>query len=275
MHANWLNVAIVATLLGVVEGLTEYLPVSSTGHLVLADDLLGFRQLVGEPRAKTFEIFIQLGAILAVVTTYPRRFGMLLCSRGNSGFAGLHGLGLLLLTTLPAGLLGVVARTAIKDHLFQPLAVAVGLAAGSLWILAVEWRLPRVRREGLDALRWADALAIGLFQCFAFWPGMSRSSSTILGAMMLGIERRTAVKYSFFSAVPILLAGALYDLYQSRSFLGTADVPVFAIGLAVSYVFAWFSVRFLIRFLSYHTLVLFGWYRLAVAAAALLWATSG
>ena len=275
MHDNWLNVAIVATVLGAVEGLTEYVPVSSTGHLVMADDLLGFRQLVGELKAKTFEIFIQLGAIMAVVTAYPRRFSRLLFIRSNSGFAGLHGLGLLLLTSLPAGLLGVVARVPIRDHLFEPLTVAVGFAVGALWILAVEWRSPRVRREGLDALRWTDALAIGLFQCFALWPGMSRSSSTILGAMMLGIERRTAVKYSFFSAVPILLAGSLYDLYESRSFLGAADVPLFTTGLAVSYLFAWFSVRFLMHFLSHHTLVLFGWYRLAVAAAAFLWAMRG
>jgi len=146
------------------------------------------------------------------------------------------------------------------------------LAAGAVWILVAE-RWPRpVRRAGLDALRWQEALAVGLFQCLALWPGMSRSSSTILGGMMLGIERRTAAEYSFFAAVPLLAAAALYELYKSRSTLHTADIPWFAVGFVVSYLFAWLSVRFFIRFLSQHTLAVFGWYRLAIAAAALLWA---
>jgi undecaprenyl-diphosphatase len=272
MSVNWPTVLVVAALLGVVEGLTEFIPVSSTGHLILAGDLLGFESLVGEGRAKTFEIFIQLGAILAVVVAYPRRFGGLLRLSDNSGFSGLRGLGLLLLTSLPAGLLGLLARGPIKEQLFQPLTVAAGLAAGAVWILIVERWPPRARRAGLDTLRWQDALAIGLFQCLALWPGMSRSSSTILGGMMLGIERRSAAEYSFFAAVPLLTAAALYELYKSRSTLHTADIPWFAVGFVVSYLFAWLSVRFFIRFLSQHTLAVFGWYRLAIAAAALLWA---
>ena len=271
----WLTILFVAALLGVVEGLTEYVPVSSTGHLILVADLLGFEPLVGDVRAKTFEIFIQLGAILAVITAYPRRFGGLLRLSDTSGFTGMRGLGLLLLTSLPAGLLGVLARGAIKEHLFQPLTVAAGLAAGAVWILAVERRPARVRRSGLDELRWQEALGIGLFQCLALWPGMSRSSSTILGGMMLGVERKTAAEYSFFAAVPVLTAATLYDLYKSRSALSPADIPWFAVGFVVSYLFAWLSVRFFIRFLSHHTLVVFGWYRLAVAAAALAWALRG
>jgi undecaprenyl-diphosphatase len=269
------TVILVAALLGIVEGLTEFIPVSSTGHLILAADLLDFAGLVGDERAKTFEIFIQLGAILAVVTVYPRRFSGLLRLQDNAGFSGCRGLGLLLLTSLPAGLLGLLARGPIKSALFQPLTVAAGLAAGAVWILIVERRPPRVRRSGLDALRWQDALAVGGFQCLALWPGMSRSSSTILGGMMLGLDRRTAAEYSFFAAVPLLTAASLYELYKSRSQLSLADVPWFAMGFVVSYLFAWLSVRFFIRFLSHHTLSGFGWYRLAVAAAALIWALRG
>jgi undecaprenyl-diphosphatase len=269
------SVLVVAALLGVVEGVTEFIPVSSTGHLILASDLLGFESLVGEGPAKTFEIFIQLGAILAVVVAYPRRFGGLLPWRDNSGFRGLRGLSLLALTSLPAGLVGVLARGTIKEHLFQPLTVAVGLAAGAVWILAAE-RWPRpVRRAGLDQLRWRDALAVGLFQCLALWPGMSRSSSTILGGMWLGLDRKTAAEYSFFAAVPLLAAAALYELVKSRSTLSAADIPWFAVGFLVSYVFAWLAVRFFIRFLSRHTLAVFGWYRLAIAAAAMFWALRG
>jgi undecaprenyl-diphosphatase len=272
MSDNWLTVLVVAALMGVVEGVTEFIPVSSTGHLILAGDLLGFECLVGQGQSKTFEIFIQLGAILAVVVAYPCRFSGLLRLGDNSGFSGLRGLSLLLLTSLPAGLLGLLARGPIKAYLFQPLTVAVGLAAGAVWILVAE-RWPRpVRRAGLDALRWQEALAVGLFQCLALWPGMSRSSSTILGGMMLGIERKTAAEYSFFAAVPLLAAAALYELYKSRSTLDAADIPWFAVGFVVSYLFAWLSVRFFIRFLSRHTLAVFGWYRLAVASAALLWA---
>lgn len=275
MSVNWPTVIVVAALLGIVEGLTEFIPVSSTGHLILAGDLLGFESLVGEGRAKTFEIFIQLGAILAVVVAYPRRFSGLLRLSDNSGFTGLRGLTLLLLTSLPAGLLGLLARGPIKSYLFQPLTVALGLAAGAVWILAVERWPPRVRRIGLDQLRWQDALAVGLCQCLALWPGMSRSSSTILGGMMLGIERKTAAEYSFFAAVPLLTAAALYELYKSRSALYAVDIPWFAVGFLVSYFLAWLSVRFLIRFLSHHTFAVFGWYRLAVAAAALIWALRG
>lgn len=269
------SVLVVAALLGVVEGVTEFIPVSSTGHLILASELLGFASLVGTGPAKTFEIFIQLGAILAVVVAYPRRFAGLVDLRDNTGFRGLRGLSLLALTTVPAGLVGVLARGTIKTYLFQPLTVAAGLAAGAVWILAAE-RWPRHgQREGLDQLRWQDALAVGLFQCLALWPGMSRSSSTILGGMLLGLDRKTAAEYSFFAAVPLLAAAALYELYKSRSSLSAADIPWFAVGFLVSYVFAWLAVRFFIRFLSQHTLAVFGWYRLAVAAAALVWALGG
>ncbi len=267
------TVALAAILLGIVEGLTEYIPVSSTGHLILARDLLGFEQLVGGKEvANTFVVFIQLGAVLAVVAAYPGRFAGLLRWGDNRGFSGLRGLALLLITTVPGGIVGLAAKKSIEAHLFQPLTVAIGLAVGAVWILAVERRLPRTRCEGVDALDWKDALGIGLFQCLALWPGMSRSSSTILGGMMLGLERKAATEYSFFAAVPIVTAAGLYELYESRSLLSASHAAVFAIGFAMSFVVAWASVKFLIRFLSRHTLVAFGWYRLAVAAAVLAWA---
>jgi undecaprenyl-diphosphatase len=268
-----------AFLMGVVEGLTEYVPVSSTGHLILAGHLLGFERMLGKEVADTFAIFVQLGAILAVVAAYPGRFAGLLRLRDNRGFHGLRGIGLLAVTSIPGALVGLAAHKLIKERLFSPLTVAIGLALGAVWIALVEqWlssnkKLGRpAKKEGLDSLSWLDALGIGLFQCLALWPGMSRSSSTILGGMMLGVERKTATEYSFFAAVPLLAAATLYDLYKSLPILSASHVPVFAIGLATSFVFAWLAVKFFIRFLAHHTLAPFGWYRLAVAAIVLAWA---
>jgi len=197
---------LLAALMGIVEGLTEFLPISSTGHLILAGHYSGFEALVGKDVATTFDIVIQLGAILAVVAAYPGRFVGLLRFRENRGFQGLRGIGLLILTSLPAALLGLIARKVIQQWLFGPAAVAAALAVGALWILAVERFRPRTRVEGVDALTWREALGIGLFQCLSLWPGMSRSASTILGGMMIGVERKSAREYSFFAAVPIMLA---------------------------------------------------------------------
>lgn len=267
-----LSAAVVAVVLGVVEGLTEYLPVSSTGHLIIVGELLGLQDYLGSKEVVgTFEIFIQLGAILAVVVAYPGRFIGLLRWNDNRGFSGLRGLFLLFLTSLPGGLLGLVARPYIKEHLFQPLTVAIGFIVGAVWILAAERFMPRTRREGVDSLDWKDALGIGLFQCFGLWPGMSRSLSTIFGGTMLGVERKTATEYSFFAAVPILTAATLYELYKSRGLLHASHLPMFAIGFVVSFFAAWAAVKFLIRFVSHHTFVPFAWYRLALAAGVLGW----
>jgi len=266
-----------AFVLGMVEGLTEYLPVSSTGHLILAGWLLRFDHLVGKDVAQMFEIFIQLGAILAVVAAYPRRFVGLWPRRQATGFAGPRGLAFLVLATLPAALVGLAFHKRIKAELFHPLMVAAGLAAGALWILLLEaWKARRKspwRCDAVDALRWSDALAIGLFQCLALWPGMSRSSSTILGAMMIGVERKAATEFSFFAAVPLLAAAAIFDLLKSLPLLRAEHVPLLAVGLGVSGAVAFLAVKLFMRFLSRHTLVAFGWYRLAVAAvvAAAWW----
>jgi len=258
--SSWI---IIALILGLVEGITEFVPVSSTGHLILVGNLLGF---TGE-RAATFEVFIQLGAILAVVVAYRDRFlGLLDFKNRAGGFRGFQGIQMLFLTTLPAVILGLIAHKAIKSYLFYPFNVAVGLAVGGLWILLMErFRAPPTRR-GLDAICWKDALAIGCFQCMALWPGMSRSSSTILGGMITGLDRKTATEYSFIAAVPLMFAACFYDLYKSASQLNVSDIPLFALGFIVAFISAFFAVRLLIRFLAHHTLVPFGWYRIALAA---------
>lgn len=267
---SWLYIAVV---LGLVEGITEFIPVSSTGHLVLAGHLMGF---TGE-RAATFEIFIQLGAILAVVAAFPGRFAALADLRRRSGFAGARGIGLLLVTTAPALVLGALLHGFIKTKLFTPLTVAAGLAVGGVWILVTERLRPREATAEVDGITWREALAVGLFQCLSLWPGMSRSACTILGGMWAGLGRTAATQYSFFAAVPVMLAACLYDLAGSLDGLARADILPFAAGFAVSFVAAFAAVRFLVRFVGRHTLAGFGWYRLALAAAvaAALWGRRG
>jgi undecaprenyl-diphosphatase len=254
-----------AFIMGVVEGITEFLPISSTGHLILADHLLGFKQLVGEDFAKAFEIIIQLGAILAIVAAYPRRFLGLLNFREKQGFTGLRGIGLLVITSIPAALLGFIAEKHIEQKLFSPATVAAALAAGAIWIMLVEYLLPRPKTEGVDSLTWKEALGVGLFQCFSLWPGISRSASTILGGMICRVERKTATEYSFFAAVPIMIAATLYKLIKIHHSLTPDRFQILAVGFAVSFIFAWLAVKFFIRFLSRHTLVPFAWYRLILA----------
>lgn len=253
----------IALILGIVEGLTEYIPVSSTGHLIVAGALVG---LQGE-KAKTFEIFIQLGAILAVVIYYRRRFLGLLSFKPPAArrFAGLHGCLMLAVTTLPVLVAGFLLHDFLKAHLFSPLTVAWALGVGGIAILAVEQWHPRPETVGLDRISLRQALSIGLFQCLALWPGVSRSAATILGGMLGRIDRKTSAEYSFFAAVPALTAATAYDLYKSRSFLSASDVPFFAVGFAVSFVFAWLAVAWLLRLLQRHSLRPFAWYRILIA----------
>jgi undecaprenyl-diphosphatase len=255
---EWLSVLI----LGVVEGITEFIPVSSTGHLIVAGHLLGYE---GE-RAATFEIFIQLGAILAVVFLYKDTFLGLFTRRRSRGLAGTHGLLLLSLTTLPILMVGFLLHGMVKKYLFNNTnVVAIGLGVGGIAIVLIErWR-PRTRRYGLGALRWREALTVGLFQCLAVWPGTSRSAATILGGMLVGVERKTAAEYSFLAAVPALCAAVGYDLLKSRSILHASDIPAFAIGFVVAFVAAAVSVKGFLRLLGSHTISAFGWYRIVVA----------
>jgi undecaprenyl-diphosphatase len=253
----------IAILLGIVEGLTEFLPVSSTGHLIVAGRLLGF---TGET-AETFEIFIQLGAILAVVVLERRVFLELLQPRARAGFAGPRGCALLLTTTVPALVAGALLHDWVKANLFGPATVACALFAGGVVILAVERFRPRSTVAGIDQLGFGSALAIGLFQCLALWPGVSRSGATIVGGLLCGLERRTAATYSFVAAVPVMAAATLYDLMKSWSHLGAQDVAPFAIGFAVAFVSAYVAMRTFVAILGRFTLRPFAWYRILIAPA--------
>lgn len=255
-----------AAILGFVEGLTEFIPVSSTGHLILAGHWLGFH---GE-KAATFEIFIQLGAILAVVCLYRQSFCDLLNPHKKEGFAGVRGSSLLITTTLPALGIGFLVHSAIKEYLFNPVSVAIGLALGGVWLIVTEKRLVKPKKTGLNSLNLKDALLIGFFQCLALWPGISRSAATILGAMTIGYDRKTATEYSFFAAVPVLFAATVLDLIKSRDLLTVSDLPFFMAGFFVSFVTAFLAVKYFIRFVSKHSLQGFGWYRLVLAGLVLL-----
>ncbi|MFH0880700.1 MAG: undecaprenyl-diphosphate phosphatase [Lentisphaerota bacterium] len=258
---NFINTIV----MGIVEGITEFLPVSSTGHLIITKSLLQFK--IND----AFEVFIQMGAILAVVLAYWPRFMGLLKWNQSEGFSGLKGVGFLALTSVPALLLGFLIHGFIKEKLFNNVTVAAGLAVGGLWILLAERFLKARNRTSLDEMTWKQALAIGFFQCFALWPGMSRSSSTILGAMLMGLDRKSATEYSFFAAVPVLLAAGFFDLLDNLDQLSSSDLGLFGLGFVVSFLSAWIAIQWLIRFVSRHNLMPFGWYRLVIAAVILIW----
>ena len=260
---------LLAALMGIVEGLTEFLPVSSTGHLIIAEDLSGFKELMGGEAAAAFSIVIQLGAILAVVAAYPRRFTGLLRFGDGGGLCGFRGLWLLAITSAPASVVALLARESIHKHLFNNTTVSIALIVGALWILVVERFRPRTRVDSVDQITWKEALAVGLFQCFSLWPGMSRSASTILGGMIAGVDRKAATEYSFFAAVPIMCAATLYEFYKSYAVLEAAQFQLLAIGFVVSFISAWAAVKTFIHFLGRHTLVPFAWYRLLVGGVVL------
>ncbi len=254
-----------AVLLGLLEGLTEFIPVSSTGHLIVVGHLIEFK---GD-RAATFEVFIQLGAILAVVFIYKDKFLGLLDFEKKSGFSGANGIVLLALTTAPALVVGLLIHSYIKTYLFNPMTVALGLGLGGLVMIWAERHLPKPAESSLDEILKGDAFKIGLFQCLAMWPGVSRSGATIIGGMMIGMHRKVASEYSFLAAVPVMCAATIFDLYKSRDFLSAADVPIFLIGFVVSFISAWFAVKFFLRLISTHTLEAFGWYRVALSVGIL------
>lgn len=257
---------ITAVVLGIVEGLTEFLPVSSTGHLIVVGSLLNFEGA----RASTFEIFIQLGAILAVVILFWDRFIHLLDFKRREGFAGLRGIGLLAVTSFPALTLAAISYDTIKENLFSPLTVAIGLGVGGIAILIIEKVLKKSTHSGLDSITWKDALVIGIFQILSLWPGVSRSASTILSGMGSGLDRKTAAEYSFFAAVPALAAAAVYDLYKNIGLLQSSDLLIFGIGFVVAFISAWLAVKFFLKLISSSNLIPFGWYRIILAAVILI-----
>ena len=253
----------VAVIQGIVEGLTEFIPVSSTGHLIIVGHLLG---LTG-PKAAAFDIVIQLGAILAVVVLYFRKFWGLLRPEPGVRFAGINGLWLLFLTCLPAGLLGFFIHGYIEEHLFGPLTVALALAVGAVLILLVEKFKPAAKVSGLDAMTPTLALGIGFFQCLSLWPGFSRSASTILGGMVLGADRRLATEYSFLAAVPIMFMATGFKLISSYGLFAAEDLPFLAVGFGVSFLAALVAVKGFIHLVSRVSLAPFAWYRLVLAPA--------
>ena len=254
-----------AALLGLIEGVTEFIPVSSTGHLILASHWLGE---TGEA-AKTFDIFIQLGAILAIVWLYRARLTRTVLAARHDPVSRRFVLNLGI-AFLPAAIIGFLFHDWIKAHLFTPTVVASALVAGGLVILLIEWARPRERVAEVADVQPPTALGVGLVQVLSLVPGTSRSGATIMGGYALGLSRRAATEFSFFLSIPIMFAATLYDLFKSRGALGAADAPAFAVGFVVSFVSAVIVVRAFLRYVSHHSFSAFAWYRIALGVVLLL-----
>lgn len=252
---------VTAIILSIVEGLTEFLPVSSTGHLILAGDLLHFTGA----RAATFEVVIQLGAIMAVVVLYWPRFKGLVLPRRYARFAGKRGIWLLFLTTLPACVFGLLLHSFIKQYLFNTSSVLCALVVGSFCMLAVDWKPKRPACVSIDELTAKMALGIGFFQCLALWPGFSRSAATIMGGILLGAKRNVAAEYSFIAAVPVMLAATGYDILKSWQLFTSADLAFFSVGMIGAFLSALLAVKVFVALLARVTLAPFAIYRLILA----------
>ena len=262
----WLKAAI----MGIVEGLTEFLPVSSTGHLILAGSLLGFT----DDKSKVFDIAIQSGAIFAVVLVYWQRLRDTFVGLGSDVVARRFALNVAI-GFVPAVILGLLFGKMIKAHLFTPVVVATTFILGAFVILWAEKRKAAPRIDSVDAMRPIDALGVGLCQCLALVPGTSRSGATIIGGMLLGLSRGAATEFSFFLSMPTLLGAGAYSLWKERALLSAADLPLFLVGLVFSFLAAWVCVRWLLRYVSTHTFVPFAWYRIAFGLIVLATAYSG
>ena len=265
-----------AAVMGLVEGLTEFLPISSTGHLILAGALLGF----DDDKAKVFDIAIQTGAIFAVILVYWQKIFSTVVALPTQREAQRFALNVLL-AFLPAVVLGLLFGKAIKAHLFTPTVVASTFILGGLVILWAEgWGRravaqadavpPTPRIQAVEEMTALDAIKVGLVQCLAMIPGTSRSGATIIGGMLLGLSRKAAPDFSFYLAIPTLIGAGAYSLYKERALLSVEDVPLFAVGLLVSFVSAWVCVRWLLRYIASHSFVPFAWYRIGFGLLVLL-----
>lgn len=243
--------------LGLVEGITEFIPVSSTGHLILAGDLLGFNN----ERAKVFEIFIQLGAILSVVWLYRKRLSDVIRDIPNRHKARLFVLNLLV-AFLPAAVIGLITHKAIKLYLFNPVTVAIALVSGGLVILMIERTKHRSHVKSTDDITIRQAFGIGLAQCVSLFPGVSRSGATIMGGLVIGLDRRVAAEFSFFLAIPIMFAATGYDLLKNLDILSTSDIPLFIIGFVTAFFSALVVIKAFIGFISRHDFSSFAYYRI-------------
>ena len=263
-----------AAIMGIVEGLTEFLPISSTGHLILAGSLLGF----DDDKAKVFDIAIQTGAIFAVILVYWQKIRDTLVALPNDRQAQKFALNVLI-AFIPAVVLGLLFGKAIKAHLFTPVVVASTFIIGGFIILWAEKRQQRnpatARIHAVEEMSAMDALKVGLAQCLAMIAGTSRSGATIIGGMLLGLSRKASTDFSFFLAIPTLIGAGVYSLYKERALLSMADVPLFGVGLLFSFISAWLCIRWLLRYIATHSFVVFAWYRIAFGIVVLATAWSG
>ena len=254
-----------ALILGIVEGLTEFLPISSTGHLILVGDLLDFN----DDRGKLFSIVIQSGAILAVVWEYHERILNVVRGLGRDRLANRLVLNLFI-AFLPLAILGLLFKSAIEAHLFKPLPVATAFIVGAFLILWAERREHVVRVQSVDDMTPLDALKLGFAQALALIPGTSRSGATIIGGLLFGLSRRAATEFSFFLAIPTLIVATVYKLYKERALLSADDLAMWAVGFIAAFVSAFLCVRWLLRFISSHDFTPFAWYRIAFGIVVLL-----
>ncbi|TFW28738.1 undecaprenyl-diphosphate phosphatase [Massilia arenosa] len=264
-----LILALKAIIMGLVEGFTEFLPISSTGHLIVAGSLIGF---TGEI-AKVFEIAIQAGAIFAVIWEYRKRIGGVLTGLGSDPKAQRLTINLIV-AFIPAAVLGFAFSKAIKAHLFAPVPVALAFILGGIIIWVVERNGPQRERtariQDVDDMTPVDAAKVGLAQCFALIPGTSRSGATIIGGMLLGLSRKAATEFSFFLAIPTLLAATVYSVIKERALLSAHDLPLFLVGGLAAFVSAFLCVRWLLRYISSHDFTVFAWYRIVFGIVILV-----
>ncbi|MDK3024938.1 undecaprenyl-diphosphate phosphatase [Cupriavidus taiwanensis] len=282
--------ALKAVILGIVEGLTEFLPISSTGHLILAGQLLDFN----DEKGKIFEIVIQFGAILAVCWEFRARIGKVVRGLRDDPLSQRFAANVVI-ASVPAIVLAFIFGKWIKAHLFNPISVALAFIVGGVVILLAEWRDARrgtvshpqgnalleaakagaPRIESVDDLNWRDALKVGLAQCFALVPGTSRSGATIIGGMLFGLSRQVATEFSFFLAIPVIFGATVYELYKARALLNGDDLGIFAVGFVFAFLSAFLCVRWLLRFVATHDFKPFAWYRIAFGIVVLVTAYSG
>jgi len=279
--ATWLTLA-KAAVMGIVEGLTEFLPISSTGHLILTASLLDFTGAT----VKVFEIAIQTGAMFAVIWEYRERLARTVSGLGRDPVANRFARNVLI-AFIPAVVLGLAFGKIIKEHLFHPVPVALAFIVGGLIILWVEARHRReygdrdlqgerqARVESVDDMSAADALKVGLLQCAALIPGTSRSGATIIGGMLFGFSRKAATEFSFYLGIPTLIGAGAYSLYKERGALSLSDTPMFAVGLVFAFFSALLCIRWLIRYVSTHDFTAFAWYRIGFGALVLLTSWTG
>ena len=265
-----------AIIMGLVEGFTEFLPISSTGHLILAEHLLGFQGM--EEQMNVFEIVIQAGAIFAVCWEYRARIAAVLTGitteRRQQRFAVNIGIAF-----LPLAVLGLIFGNLLKTYLFKPVPVALALIVGGIIILIVERHAAAnpvsVRVHSVDDMTPLDALKMGIAQAFALIPGTSRSGATIIGGMMFGLSRKVATEFSFLLGIPTLLIASVYSLYKARALLSVSDLPMFTLGTVSAFISAFFCVRWLLRYIATHTFTIFAWYRIAFGLLVLITGYTG